>query len=323
MPLCQVCHQNLTDADGVCPSCRTAVLNAGRPEPGDRPSGSGGLFGRLSAAMQRRGGNIANSFASAAPNVEWDQQFAFGQETLSAPPSVARISARYAYVWPTWLRIFCGSVAVWAAVQVAFLAVAYSGSAPTPTAELMTTHNGAQYLASMAFHSLAILVFLCGAMLPTAAWTELKNMIANLLGPDNRDLGGWIPNLCLCFFAFGLFVVFLVSISQARYQVYIDLPSEQLIRRDIHLQPPGVTYDSVEFRDINSVRGKIDRHSHGQDNDPDKIEFHSVLSIVTTDGQEIEVGRDFPAQSSSRFAPEALSLARAIADKSGAGLELR
>ena len=137
-----------------------------------------------------------------------------------------------------------------------------------------------------------------------------------------QNFFGWIPNLCLYLFGFGLVVVFLVSISQARYQVYIDLPSEQFIRRDTHLQPPGVTYDIVDFSDINSVHLKFNRHTHDQAG-ATKIEFHSVLSIMTTEGRDIEVGRDFPAQSLSRFAPEALSLARSVADKSGAKLELR
>ena len=243
-----------------------------------------------------------------------------GQQTRQHVGTVAdKILADYTlFTWPTGLRIVLGGVAVWSAIEVGFLGAAYSGSAPSSTAELMSTHNDVQYRISMAFHSLAILLFAAGALLPRRMLVGVSSRIAI---DDDVIPGQWLLHGLYFLFALGLFIVFLVSTFQARYQVFVDLSKESIVRRDTHLLPPGVTYQRIRFNEIDILHGEAFEHDHRRNGG--SIEYHTVLSVVTTDGQEFEIGRDFPAQSSSKLAYRAESLAHAIADKSGVRLDLR
>ena len=241
-----------------------------------------------------------------------------------AGPLMATVADKFRadLTWPTGLRIVLGGIAVWAAIQVGFLAASYAGSVPSSTAELVSTHHDVQYQTSMAFHSLAILLFAAGALLPLRLLVGFRSWIDDQVHAQPGP-GWWLLHAFYSLFALGLFIVFLVSISQARYQVFTDVTQENIIRRDTHLLPPGVTYHTIQFNEIDKVSGEIHRHSHSKDDGPDVIEYHSVVSVVTTDGRQLEIGRDFQAQATRRFAPEADSLAQVIADKSGARLELR
>ena len=71
---------------------------------------------------------------------------------------------------------------------------------------------------------------------------------------------------------------------------------------------PGVTQNSLEFNEIQYIKGDFEYLP----------KLHYVLKAETRDGNELELGRDriYPSE-------ELLGLGRAIADKSGAKLDLR
>ena len=203
-----------------------------------------------------------------------------------------------------------------------FLVAAYAGSVSSQTAEFISTNNNVTYGFSMAFHIAAALLFTGGAALPTQFWQTFKRDIDYDIESASAS-SAWMTETFFCVLAIALLIVFVVSIFQARYQVFLDIPNEQIIRRDTHLQPPGVIYHTVDFFEVVAVGGEIVRHSHDKDSGSDLIEFHSVISISTAAGRILEVGENFPAQSSRQYAAEAQSLAQIIAGISGADLDLK
>ena len=78
--------------------------------------------------------------------------------------------------------------------------------------------------------------------------------------------------------------------------------------RSIHLFPPVVTQKSLEFTEIQYIKGDFEYIP----------KLHYVLKATTTDGKVLELGRDpiYPSE-------ELLGLGRTTADKSGAKLDLR
>jgi hypothetical protein len=83
-------------------------------------------------------------------------------------------------------------------------------------------------------------------------------------------------------FALALLVYFWVSITAPKYQTYIDLDDESIIRRHTHLLRPGVVHETIPFVDINEIIFDFDPSVSGQD---------SYVNLVVGEGREIEVGR--------------------------------
>ncbi len=125
---------------------------------------------------------------------------------------------------PGWARLLLGAIMLWCAVQAAFLIVAFSGGPPSPTAELVSTHNDPYYRASLGFHIFGLLVLGSVWLAPSSIRHILRPLIVVLVSV----------------IALTLATVFFASIRQANYHTYLDLQEEQFIRRDIHLLPPGV-----------------------------------------------------------------------------------
>lgn len=142
---------------------------------------------------------------------------------------------------PRWVKWLLGAIMLWCAIQAAFLIVAFSGGPPSPTAELVSTHNDLQYRASLGFHIFAFLVLGSVWVAPSSIRRNRESLIVVLVSV----------------IALTLATVFFVSIHQANYQIYLDLHEEQFIRRDIHLQPPGVITKVISFKDIQTVNADL------------------------------------------------------------------
>ena len=132
---------------------------------------------------------------------------------------------------PGWARLLLGAIMLWCAAQATFLIVAFTGGPPSPTAELISTHNDLYYRASLGFHIFGFLVL-------GSVWLAPS--------PIRRNLGPLIVVL-VSVTALTLATVFFASIRQANYQTYLDLHAEEFIRRDIHLLPPGIRSSTISF----------------------------------------------------------------------------
>lgn len=242
---------------------------------------------------------------------------------ISRPLGVA--GARDSHIIWRWLNIasllFFLALTAWAIMQVVFLTSALTASPPSPSAELVSTHFHTRYVASLSFHSFAILFGAALVLLEAGPKVWLR--IGGSHYVEDKELGSAGYVLVQAVVPLALLGIFLGSFVGPRYEVFIDSPNEQVIKRDTHLQPPGVALQTVQFYEIDVVRGEIVRHTHEKDNGPDLVEFHSLIRITTVDGQSVEVGSGFPAQSSRRYAPEARLLAVTIAEKSDARIRLR
>ena len=125
--------------------------------------------------------------------------------------------------WPTVLRISSGAAAIWSAVQVAFLAVAFSSVPPSPSAELMSARGDTLYVASFAFHTFAILFF------GLAAWLNPWHRIAKLPPwPYGQGGTGALVLFGLPYLAWPWRypAYFRGSWAGPRYEVFVDLSTE-------------------------------------------------------------------------------------------------
>ena len=75
-------------------------------------------------------------------------------------------------------RILAVIVGLWATVQTVYLAFTFSSGPPSPDAELMSSVRQTLYVASLAFHSFAILfcVYLFWAEARERIWVRIKGM---------------------------------------------------------------------------------------------------------------------------------------------------
>ena len=210
--------------------------------------------------------------------------------------------------WPTAIRIFCGATAVWSAIRVGYLAFAFSSGPPSPAAELMSTHKQLAYDASLGFHSFTLLIFGLGALLPWKVWHRLRER-----GSGQEGLGCFVSGFYSVMFLV-LLGVFVGSIAGPKYKIWVDLSEESIVRRDTHLLPPGGSKQAVPFSNILLVTGTWVEKSRT---------YRYLVAVKTNDGSEIELAKG-PRETRKTEAPLELSLlAQAIADKSGARLELR
>ena len=134
---------------------------------------------------------------------------------------------------PGWAKLLLGAIMLWCAAQAAFLIVAFSGGPPSPTAELVSTHNDLYYRASLGFHIFGFLVLGSVLLAPSPMRQTLRPLIVVLVSVITITLA----------------TVFFASIRQANYQTYFDRQEEQFIRRDIHLLPPGIRTSSISFKE--------------------------------------------------------------------------
>lgn len=214
------------------------------------------------------------------------------------------------------LRIFTALIALWSAMQVVFLLAALSNSQPSGTAQLMNAHHQVEYVLSLAFHSLAVILFGAVVSTPARIW---------------QRLGFKFSNLAVAFYfaiALALLIIFVVSIFYPKYQIFVDLPTESVVKVETHLLPPGLSEQRIPFRGIRTVTGGFYKHTHlersGLAGLATRDEYHYLVKLLTHDGSKIKVGRGFPPLPSASSPPEkAKGLARAIAGISGARLELR
>ncbi len=219
----------------------------------------------------------------------------------------------------TAMRILLGVVAIWSAMQVGFLAFAFSGSPPSPLAELMHTRHQAVYLASFGFHVFTLLAFGVGAYLSNRTWRRIWDELGS--GSSEED-GSSLPFAAYVVLTLPLIGIFIGSAVAPRYQVFVDLSSESVVRRDTHLLPPGMSELTIPFRNITKIDGFFVRHEHREDEE-DVIRYHYRLDILGKDGRRTEIGWG-PHQKKNQEPDQGMfSLARSIADISGAKLGLR
>ena len=105
-----------------------------------------------------------------------------------------------------------------------------------------------------------------------------------------------------------LLIFLLIGYGYSGWLVSIDTASQTIMTRSNHLFPPGVTKNSLEFGEIQYIKGDFEYLP----------KLHYVLKATTRDGKVLELGRDpiYPSE-------ELLGLGRTTADKSGAKLDLR
>ena len=134
---------------------------------------------------------------------------------------------------PGWAKLLLGAIMLWCAAQASFLLVAFTGGPPSPTAELVSTHNDLYYRASLGFHIFGFFVLGSVLMTPSSIRHTLRPLIVVLVSV----------------IAITLATIFFASIRQANYQTYLDLQEQQFIRRDIHLLPPGIRSSVISFKE--------------------------------------------------------------------------
>ena len=264
--------------------------------------------------------NLADVYFERKPHFGYEYRL---KAYVSYPLGLARtrdVPIIWAFLGVVSLAFFL-TIAAWAAWQAVFLTSALTAAPPFPSSELVYTHHHAQYVASLSFHAFVAVLGVVVVLLE--AGPKIWPRIGRIHYVVDQQIAGWFYGLIHGLIPLALLGIYLGSFLSPMYEVFIDRPNEQVIRRDTHLQPPGVRHETIQFAEIDEVRGEIVTHSHEKEDGPDLIEFHSVIRVVTADGRVMEVGRDFPAQSSRRYAPDARLLAVTIAEKANADLDLK
>lgn len=182
---------------------------------------------------------------------------------------------------PYLFRIFSGFLVLWSINQAVYLVIAWATPIATQVPEeliLVFPDQEPRYLTSLAFHSLAIVVFGVGAVTPSRTLMRVEEW-----WEVHRERPSWIAGVFLyVIFALVILGAFWVSITLPKYQVFIDPAAGSVIKRHTHLLRPGVVEESVNFANIREITLDLNYSSGGQG-------FY--LSLATTDDQQIEVGR--------------------------------
>ena len=208
--------------------------------------------------------------------------------------------------WPTVVRISSGAVALWSAVQAAHLAIAMGRSAPSPTAQLLFGHNESEFFYSLLFHAFAVIIFGLGALFAGRIGRHIASM------PLGRARIGLqlLTILALVLPALTLLIVFNVSEDHPQYQIFVDASSRKIVRRDVHLLPSGITEESISFRDIRVIEGKMIYSGWWGD--------RYILRLVTRDWRRIEIARGTRGEEPKKL----YKLAQAYVELSGAKLDM-
>ena len=103
-----------------------------------------------------------------------------------------------------------------------------------------------------------------------------------------------------------LLILLLINFAYSGWIVSIDPASQTIMTRSNHLFPPGVTLNSLEFSEIESIKGDFEYLP----------KLHYVLRAETAEGPELELGRDriYPSE-------ELLGLGRAV-DRGQVGCQI-
>jgi len=187
-------------------------------------------------------------------------------------------------------------------------------SSPSSSAELVSTHNDGVYTSFLVLHCIALVVFGVGVYLSGDVWRRINK---NLRGKGGDDDGRVLPGALYFGLALGIFIISLVSIWAPRYEVFVDLSAESIVKREARILVSGVTQQNISFGEVATIAGERERLRY--DN---RYRYRYILSVLTQDGRWIELWRS-PWNTTGAIPSKATSLANAIAEKSGARMDLR
>lgn len=187
-------------------------------------------------------GPVCTEFTRFAHNI-WETGIRFETFTKAMGAQRNHLTGRFQmplvrrHSLPGWAKWLLGAIMLWCVFQAAFLVAAFSGGPPSPTAELLSTHNDLYYRASLGFH---IFGFLAVGSVWIAASSAQRGLRTLMI-------------VVVSIVAITLATVFFASKRQANYHIYFDLQEEQFIRRDIHLLPPGIKSSVISFREAQTA----------------------------------------------------------------------
>ena len=211
------------------------------------------------------------------------------------------------------LRIFTGVITLWAAMQTVFLLAAFSSPRPSDTAHILSTHHQLEFVSSLAFHSFAVLFFGVVASIPVDVWRRIEFKYLGLVAT---------PYIAIIL---ALTIIFVVSIAYPKYEVFVDLSTESVVKRDTHLLPSGLNQQTILFGEMLVIAGYFDKHTHLKSSGLTGLttydEYHYMINLIAHDGRQVEVWRGSPPQGTDGHPPaKALRSAQALADITGAPL---
>ena len=202
-------------------------------------------------------------------------------------------------ITPAWILVTL--LTLWAAAQFVYLVYVSSFKGPPSSSELLY-HQGRSMQSGIWLTLGVVSVF--GLESIFRIWRH----IGLLRDPVAKVVMRIVYSLVHLFGWLFLLILLLIGYAYSGWTVSIDPVSQTIITRSNRLFPPGMTQNSLEFSEIQFIKGDFEYIP----------KLHYVLKAETTGGKELELGRDpfFPSE-------ELLGLGRAIADKSGAKLDLR
>jgi hypothetical protein len=182
---------------------------------------------------------------------------------------------------PYIFRIFSGFIALWSANQVIYLILATGTALPnmaTGSRFLAYPAQEPSHIASIIFHSIAVVMFGIGTVIPSRTL-----MRAEEWWEVHRERPTWIAGVFLyVVFALAILGYYWVSITAPRYLTYIDPGAASVVKRQTHLLRPGVAHETIPFGDINEIVFDFDPSISGND---------SFLYLAVDGVGEVEVGR--------------------------------
>ena len=202
-------------------------------------------------------------------------------------------------ITPAW--ILFALLALWAAAQFVYLAYVSSFKGPPSSSELL-------YQQGRSMQGGAWLTLGIAGVFGLESIFHIWHHIGVLRDPVAKVVMRAVYSLVHLFGWFFLLILLLMGYAYSGWTVSIDTASQTIMTRSNHLFPPGVTQNSLEFSELQYIKGDFEYLP----------KLHYVLKAETRDGRELELGRDpiYPSE-------ELLGLGRTIADKSGAQLDLR
>ena len=222
----------------------------------------------------------------------------------------------FSRVWDYGGKVAMGLLVLfvgWAIAQVVFLG--WQGS-PSSTAELMFVHREPGYVAFLALHAFAGFLALIMLLLEVRhvgfmSWHGLGKE----LHQGDQELGATLGAILMVALVLMFLIPLPISSLSPQYEVFVDMPSEEVVRRDTHLLPFGESQNNISFGSLMEIQIMKVIDFHGEENN--QREQHYRLNVVTKNGEHIEIGWSGHDDSSHR---KIFSLAQDISDGSGAPL---
>jgi len=207
--------------------------------------------------------------------------------------------------WPKVVIIACGVLALWSVAQVVYLIVCSKMAEPTHDAEFIGQYaEGVMTVGLIVFSVFAVIFGLGAYAFRRTKEVSLKTLSAFPGFPAAVFLG-----------------LVLGLVWNPAYQVFADFSDEIVVKREIHLIPPGMIQQEILFDEIKLITGEPVYY----ESETSEC-YRYTLVAITYDERQIELGRG-PERSTASAAllawPEALVVARKIADKSDARFEMR